>query len=207
MVNQRLVLRPGLRVFRRDDTRLQVGIDDPRVVLPDTDGVRALLRDLDRGDSLGSVTPDAGLALARLVDAEMVVERDDLIAAHDDRQSHRLVVLAAHGPSARERLAARATCTVLVDSPAPWRSVAGERLASCGLATAAADVRPTVSLQIGVGEPPRSRMDVLVRGDRPHLVVTLFADRARLGPFVVPGRPPACAVSTPTWPRSTLAAR
>jgi hypothetical protein len=185
--SSRLALRPGLRVFRRDDTCLQVGIDDPRVVLPDTEAVRALLRVLGRGDSLRSLTPEAGLALARLVDAGLVVEHEDLVAASDDRMSHGLVALAAHGPAGRERVVARAACTVLVDSPAPWRAVAGERLASCGLAPAPAGVRPTVSLQIGAGEPPRSRTDVLVRDDRPHLVVSLYADRARLGPFVVPG--------------------
>jgi hypothetical protein len=164
-----------------------VGIDEPRLVLPDDEGVRSLLRDLDHGDGLGSLTPDAGLALARMVDAGMVVQRDDLDAAQDDRNSHRLVALAAHGPGARVRLTARAACTVLVDSPKAWRSTAGELLSSCGLTTSLAGVRPTVSLLIVDGELPRSRTDVLVRDDRPHLLVTLLADRARLGPFVVPG--------------------
>ena len=185
MVNQRLVLRPGLRVFRRDDAALQVGIDAPRVVLPDTEGVRSLLADLAGGDGLGTLTPEAGLALARLEEAELVVQRDDLAAAHDE--GHRLVALAAHGPGANWRLAARAACAVLVDSPAPWRSVANERLAACGLTTAADGVRPAVTLQVALGEPPRSRTDVLVRDDLPHLVVTLMPDRARLGPFVSPG--------------------
>jgi bacteriocin biosynthesis cyclodehydratase domain-containing protein len=38
-----------------------------------------------------------------------------------------------------------------------------------------------------VDEPPRSLLDALVVEDRPHLLVTLCADQARLGPFVVPG--------------------
>jgi hypothetical protein len=185
VVHQRLVLRPGLRVFRRDDTALQVGIDAPRVVLPDTEGVRSLLTDLGEGDGLGTLTPEAGLALARLVEADLVVHRDDLVEARDE--GHRLVALAAHGPGARWRVAARAACAVLVDSPAPWRAVAHERLAECGLAAAQDGVRPAVTLQVAVGEPPRSRTDSLVRDDLPHLVVTLMPDRARLGPFVSPG--------------------
>jgi hypothetical protein len=188
VLHQRLTLRPGLTVYRRDDTRLQVGIDDPRLVLPDTEGVRALLRDLGRGECLVSLTPEAGLALSQLVDAELVVDHDDVHTAQVHRQGHRTVALAAHGPGARDRLAARAACAVQVDGADPWRSTAGERLAAYGLSTATAGVRAAlVSLQITAGEPPRSRTDALVRDDRPHLVVSLWADRARLGPFVVPG--------------------
>ena len=181
------VLRPGLQVFRRDDAHLQVGLDRPRVVLPDTDGVRRLLRDLGRGDGLSSLTPEAGLALDRLAEAGVVVERAELDGAvRDDPRGTAAAVFAARGPAAPARLAARASCRVAVVAPEPWLAAAADRVALAGL-DLAADDRPTVTLVVSSGEPARSQVDLLVREDRTHLVVTLLPDRARLGPFVVPG--------------------
>jgi len=43
----RPLLRPGLRAVRRDDTHLQLGLDDPdRLVLPDLPGLLDALRAL-----------------------------------------------------------------------------------------------------------------------------------------------------------------
>ena len=174
-------------MFRRDDAHLQVGVDQPRVVLPDTEGVRRLLHDLDCGDGLSSLTPEAGLALDRLAEAGVVVERAELDGAvRDDRRGTALAVFAATGPGAPARLAARASCRVAVVAPEPWLAAAADRVALAGLEMAG-DHRPTVTLAVFPGEPARSQVDLLVRKDRTHLVVTLFPDRVRLGPFVVPG--------------------
>lgn len=182
------VLRPGLQVFRRDDDHLQVGIDEPRVVLADTDGVRQLLRDLAVGEGLASLTPDAGLALSRLVDAGLVVELTDLVAAtRDDRRGTATAAFAAHGPAAPALLGSRAACRVAVVAPEPWHTSAADGLAAAGLTVAVDGELPTVTLLVSSGEPARSHVDVLVRDDRAHLLVTLLPDRARLGPFVVPG--------------------
>ncbi len=179
----RPVLRPGLRVYRRDDAHLQVGIDHPRVVLPDSPGVRRLLTDLEAGTGLDALTPDAGLALQRLADDGLVVEHRELTS----RRAQAVAVFATHGPEAPARLAARAACRVDVWAPEPWRSTVGDWLAHAGVGTSAARQRPSVTLLIGVGEPRRSQLDGLVRDDHPHLVLTLLPDRARLGPFVAPG--------------------
>jgi hypothetical protein len=182
------VLRPGLHVFRRDDAHLQVGIDEPRVVLPDTDGVRRLLADLDVGAGLASLSPEAGLAFGRLVDAGLVIERADLVAvAQGGRRRAATAAFAVHGPTAPARLASRAGCRVALMAPEPWHSVATDSLAVAGLAVAAVEEVPKVTLLVSCGEPPRSHVDVLVRDDRVHLLVALLPGGARLGPFVAPG--------------------
>lgn len=189
----RPVLRPGLRVYRRDDAHLQVGIDQPRVVLPDTDGVRTLLGQLRDGAGLGSLTPDAGLALGHLLDAGLVVDRSDLASGTRGRpRAAATAAFAAHGPEAPTRLAARSRCRVEVIASEPWLSTALERLVTGGLSRwpppgAGSPGVPEVTLLVSAGQPARSRLDRLVRADRTHLLVTLLPDRALLGPFVVPG--------------------
>src|SRR5215210_1721577 len=182
------VLRPGLRVFRRDDDQLQVGIDDPRVLLPDGEGVRRLLTELEKGGDLASLTPEAGLAFARLVEAGLVVERADLAsAARTYRRAATTAVFAAHGPGASARLAARAACHVALRAPEPWHTIVMDQLGVAGLPLVASEDLPQVTLVVSLGEPTRSFVDLLVREDRVHLLVALMPDRARLGPFVAPG--------------------
>ena len=178
-------LRPGLRVFRRDDDHLQVGIDEPRVVLTDSPGVRRLLDDLVSGASLGSLSPDAGLALERLAGHGLVVERADLRPGSAAAEA----VFARHGPEAPARLKARAACRVEVVAPEPWRRTVGDWLADAEIASPiSGDLGPPhVTLLVSRDEVRRSQVDPLVRADRPHLLVALLPDRVRLGPFVVPG--------------------
>ena len=111
---------------------------------------------------------------------------------------------AAHGPRAPARLAARAACHVSVRAPEPWRAVAAERLATAGIPLAAEGAGPTVTLVVAGGEPARSASTIGARGPAAPLVI-LLPDRARLGPFVVPAAPRACAASTPTLVSTTHA--
>jgi hypothetical protein len=180
----RPVLRPGLRVYRRDDTHLQVGLDQPRVVLPDSPGVRRLLGDLEAGAGLKGLTPEAGLAYQRLVDGGLVVEHGDMTT----HQAAAAPVFASHGPEAPARLAARSTCKVQVLAPERWRPTVSQWLGQAGVGLHQhGDGRPTVTLLVTVDEPRRSLVDRLVADDQPHLLLSLGAQRARLGPFVVPG--------------------
>jgi bacteriocin biosynthesis cyclodehydratase domain-containing protein len=180
-IPERPVLRPGLEVFRRDDAHLQVGIDDPRVVLTDSPSVRGLLDDLRSGAGLRPLSADSGLALQRLLDADLVVAGSEVSTSRPET----LTAFARHGPAARDRLAARARCGVDLMAPEPWRSTTVEWLVGSGLAVTAAS--PAVTFLVSRGEPRRSLLDALVREDRPHLLVSVLADRVRLGPFVVPG--------------------
>jgi hypothetical protein len=191
--SRRLMLRPGWRVFRRDDQHVQVGIDEPRLVLRDSPGVRRLLAHLESGTALGSLTPEAGLALVRLSEQGLVVDRADLARARTAgslaiRQRVVTDVFAAHGPDAPTRLASRATCRVAVDATEPWQSRLADWLTDAGLVMAEPQIDAgTVTLLLSIGEPRRSTVDELVRADQPHLLVTLLPDRVRVGPFVMPG--------------------
>ncbi|MEO6509475.1 MAG: hypothetical protein ABIO16_00680, partial [Nocardioides sp.] len=182
--SSRPILRPGLRVYRRDDNHLQIGIDRPRVVLPDSPGVRRLLSDLAAGAGLDSLTPDAGLAYQQLVDGGLVVEHRDLTSS----RAAAAPVFATHGPDAPARLAARSSCVVDVRAPERWRPNLMQWLGQAGVGVHGGPAgRPSVVLLVTVDEPPRSLVDPLVVEDRPHLLLMLGADQARLGPFVVPG--------------------
>jgi hypothetical protein len=76
---------------------------------------------------------------------------------------------------------------VEVLAPTPWAALAEAQLEASGLAVARDADRPTASLVVSPGELARSRVDVLVRQDRAHLLVALHPARARVGPFVSPG--------------------
>ena len=154
-------------------------------MLPDSPGVRRLLHALEVGSGLDALTPEAGLAYQRLLDGGLVVDHADLVA----RRASAVPVFASHGPEAPVRLAARAACTVDVRAPERWRAPIGQWLDQAGVTVAAPHAeRASVSLLVTAGEPPRSGVDRLVTADRPHLLLALLPDRARLGPFVVPGR-------------------
>ena len=189
----RPVLRPGLRVFRRDDAHLQVGIDQPRVVLPDTDGVRPLLRRAARtAPASASLTPDAGLALGHLVDAGLVVERPTSTrrpAAGPEAAA--TAAFAAHGPDGADPLAARAGAGSRSIAPEPWLATAvadWSRRVARWPPPSPAHRRARARRCWSARASPHGRGRIaLVRADRTHLLVALLPDRALLGPFVVPG--------------------
>jgi hypothetical protein len=185
------VLRPGLRVFRRDDEHLQVGLDDERVVLTGTPGVRRLLADLESGKDPGILSPEAGLVLCDLVDRGLVVDRAQLAAAVSGTGSRdaACATFATHGPGAADRIAARRRCRVAVTGPEPWTRTAADWLATAGIRVVGTSrsASPVATLVVSRGEPPRSQLDHWVRDERPHLLVALTPDRVRVGPFVSPG--------------------
>lgn len=183
-------LRPGLRVVRRDDGRLQLGCDpDRRVALPATDEGRAFLATLTAGRRPALDSPGPRAWAHRLAQAGLVVD-----GAAVDR-SLRLglppdVVRASYaqwGPAAEARLRARAAATVAVEAAGPPLTEARRRLAAAGL-TEARRRPPAVRLVVSdTGELPRPRLDPWMRSGLPHLLLTQRAGRVVVGPFVVPG--------------------
>jgi hypothetical protein len=155
----RPVVRDGLRVVRRDDRHLQIGLDPPhRLVLPDLPGLQQALTHLDR-------RPPADLrpVIDRLVDDGWIV---------DGARRHR--------PPGR-----RPSPPVTVHADATLADRVLHACATAGLARA--DHAP-VCLVVTVGEPRRSLADALVRDDVVHLWVAVLPHAVRLGPFVEPGR-------------------
>jgi hypothetical protein len=162
-----LRLRPGIRVSRRGDGHLQVGLHPGhRAVLPDSDDVRRLLRDLTHGVRTAVVPPGLAAAL------------DTLLA--------RGLVDAAGASGARSRLLGSARVGVVAAEPV--RAPAVRMLAAAGVQVAGRRGTPTVVLHVTTGaEPRRDGLDRWMREDRPHLTLTSLAGLTRLGPFVVPG--------------------
>ena len=187
----RPTLRPGLRVTRRDDDHLQVGLEPGRrVVLPARPAVRRLLSDLEVG-----LRPDlddldvrrACHALAR----RWVLDYTGDVARHLAGPLPRPTVLAAYataGPDAAARLDAHMSARVGVVADEAWRPAVLRLLGSAGLAVAGPRATPSAYLVVTAGgEPDRSDLDDLVRSETPHLVLRNVGGRVTLGPFVAPG--------------------
>jgi hypothetical protein len=155
----RPVLRPGLRVVRRDDRHLQLGLDPPdRLVLADRPGLREALTRLER-------RPPEELRdlLDQLVRDGWVVD-----AARRERREP---------PSDRLRVA------LSVD--AALATAVDRACAAAGLNRGStADLR----LVATIGEPRRAVSDALVREDVPHLWLAVLPGSVRIGPSVEPGR-------------------
>ena len=72
-----LRLLPGLRLVRRDADHVQLGVDPPRrAVLRDLPEVRRLVSDLAVGNRPAHPEPEAGRALAAIIDAGLLVADD-----------------------------------------------------------------------------------------------------------------------------------
>jgi bacteriocin biosynthesis cyclodehydratase domain-containing protein len=189
----RPLLRPGVRVCRRNDIELQVGLDpELAVVAPDTAEVRAVLEGLRHGTPPG-VPGALGAATARLCDdllaRGLVVDGDvwlGAIGGTDPERAAALTALVAEaGPDAARLLARRASTGVLVDDHGLPR--AGDRLRQLLSASGLATGDDLVVLLRGT-EPDRAEVDHWLREDVPHVFLTLVEGRVRLGPFVTPGR-------------------
>ncbi len=121
------MLRPGLRVARRDDRTLQVGLEpDRRLLLSDSPATRA---------DLAALSPDSDVVGA-LAARGLVVDRTAVVAALSAAdpadplaQGAVTAAFAQHGPAAADRLAARRRATVSLEprgaAMAAWAATAG----------------------------------------------------------------------------------
>lgn len=182
------MLRPGVRVTRRDGTHLQVGLD-PRtaLVVPDSSDTRAMLSALRSGGPIDHETraSDVWRALERrgqIVDADAYFHH---LPADQQHQRARAALFAQHPRDAAWRLAARAAAHVAVDAD-QLGAIAVHLLTTAGLGQGGG--RPTVGLLIADGEVRRPRLDVLMQTSTPHLLISQSDGIVRVGPFVDPGR-------------------
>jgi bacteriocin biosynthesis cyclodehydratase domain-containing protein len=162
-----LRLLPGLRLVRRDADHVQLGVDPPRcAVLRDLPEVRRLVSDLAVGNRPQRPGPEAGRALAAIIDAGLLVADDTA-----------------------ERRARVARARVRVDAPPDLVTAATALLETAGIRAADRPARPADAvLLVSQGEVPRSRLDPLVREEVPHLLVRDHGHEIVVGPFVVPGQ-------------------
>ena len=189
----RPALRPGLRVVRRDDRHLQVGIDPPlRAIVPDEAPVRRLLEDLSAGDPGRPISPSDSPAAARclqtlhqhglLVDAAALHRA---LATGEDRAAA-AAVFAQSGAGAEEVLTSRTGSGVRVDA-APDVLQSAHRLLRAAGVSLADGPEAGVVLLVSPGPLPRDALDPFVRDGRAHALVTPAGGGFTVGPFVVPG--------------------
>jgi hypothetical protein len=163
---RRPALRPGLRVVRRDDGHLQLGLDPPdQLVLADRPRLLETLTALDR-------RPDPALlpTLDRLAAEGWVVDADVQAAA------------------VREQVGGRPPVALAADPPLV--ETVARACAAAGLRVLDAPGPATLRLVATLDEPRRQVSDTLVRDDVPHVFVTVLPRSVRIGPFVEPGRTP-----------------
>jgi hypothetical protein len=186
---RRPTLRPGIRVVRRDDEHLQVGIDPGhRLVLPDDLAAHDLLADLRVGRRPALDVPDVRRWCRALVDRRLIVDADDLARALTGPipRAAVLACFARHGPGAADRLLGRARATVHVIADETWRPAGLRLLSAAGVAVSSDEPVATLLVHAG-GEPPREALDPWLRSGAPHLVLRNRGGRVILGPFVAPG--------------------
>jgi hypothetical protein len=188
---QRPTLRPGLRVVRRDDRHLQVGVHPgQRVVLPDDPTVRAVLADLRAGRRPPVTDPSVRRCCRALAGRGLLVDADEVgraLAGPVPRPGV-LAAVAQAGADARARLEARSHARIDVVAEEPWRAAALRLMVQVGLPVAGPRDPVTVRLAVvAAGEPVRSTLDPWMRAGEPHLLVSNLDARVRVGPFVLPG--------------------
>ena len=195
-------LAPGAHLLRLRDHRWQVGLDPAhRVLLPPS---------AEEPDPQGSTAgPTAGALLASGIALPLGTGFGTAIPSPGrcpPPVRHTLAALAREtGADCAAVLARRARHAVAVETFGPPLSTPlGHELrdlcARTGLSVPEAahpaprSTRPppasTVVALVGVGEPSREQVDAHLRGEVPHLLLSLVEGRAVVGPFVVPGLTP-----------------
>jgi bacteriocin biosynthesis cyclodehydratase domain-containing protein len=190
----RPLLRPGVRVCRRADGVLQIGLDRSlAVVAADTVEVNEVLDGLRSGTPPASprqLSAAAARLCADLLDRNLVVDGDLWLATIGSATSDRVragltSVVADAGLDAQRVLERRRRTGVSVEGVGLAEAVAraGVLLESSGIGTG----RDVVLMICGT-DPDRSLVDDWTREDLPHLFLTATEGVLRVGPFVVPGR-------------------
>lgn len=158
-------LRPGVHVLRRDDARVQVGLDPPdRLVLPARPAVLDLLAALGAGQAPARDADPTGTLHA--LAAAGLLEPDSPAASR---------------PAAAPRVA--------VDGDGLDLTLLSRLLADAGIGPAQPGRPPDVHVVAAAGPLPRARVDPWLAEGAPHLVLagTGRPGSLRLGPFVQPG--------------------
>ncbi|MBA2559407.1 MAG: hypothetical protein H0V07_05875 [Propionibacteriales bacterium] len=213
------MMRPGLKILRRDAQTVQLGLDWPGVgTLRDTPTLRAVLDAVDgyhdatgvilAATSRGFPREDCEDALSVLIDSGAVVDSAPRpIHEIDESAWSSLWLLAGPGRDVSDILQVRSTCTVWIDGTGLVATAVRELLAAAHLRVCHDPSLATVVVVAGDSEPARARADRAMHTGLPHLWVYVRDLVGVVGPFVVPGKT-AClrcvdaarADVDPAWP-------
>lgn len=194
----RPLLRPGVRVCRREDDHLQLGLAfHLAVVAPDSEPIRAVLAGLRNGVPPGPVaelTPAVFRFCSDLLEHGLVLDADDFFSSLGpvrgrERRESLSAYLAEKGESGSELLERRRRTGVRVEHRGVPRAARrlDDLLVSGGVTTGARD-EAVVAVLVARGEIDRNHLDDWVRADVPHLLVSSSEGIVRVGPFVSPGQ-------------------
>jgi bacteriocin biosynthesis cyclodehydratase domain-containing protein len=195
----RPIIRPGLRILRRDVRTLQIGMGWPGVTwLPDSPALQAVLDAIDGfRDSAGVVlaaaasglpVADCSAALDQLIDVGAVVDRSASRRPDCGEPAWAaLWLLAGRDSTAAEIFGLRRSCRVHVSGDGPVAEQLSELLPQAHLSVADDAASADLWVLADVKEPPRRRSDDAMRSGLPHVWGYLRDVVGVVGPFVVPG--------------------
>jgi hypothetical protein len=215
----RPMVRPGLKILRRDPRTLQLGFDWPGVAaLRDTDAVRAVLAAIDGvrdAAEVISVATRAGVpvsgcdqALGDLVECGAVVYSAGPTPPElSEATASALWLLAGPKRVLSDVVAARHRCTVWVHGSGVVADTVRRLTSAAGIRVCSDPDRATVGVLAGDREPERELADDALHAGVPHLWVFMRDLVGVIGPFVLPGTT-AClrcvdtarAETDPAWP-------
>jgi hypothetical protein len=215
----RLMVRPGLKILRRDARTLQLGFDWPGVAaVRDTDALRSVLAAIDgvrdhraviAAAIAGGVPVDAcEEALALLLECGAVVDAGGPPPARlSEATSSALWLLAGPLRDLSDLVRSRQRCVVWVHGEGIVADTVRALTGSAGLRLCDDPDQATVGVLAGDREPSREQADAAMRAGFPHLWAYVRDLVGVIGPFVVPGRT-AClrcvdaarTEADPAWP-------
>ncbi|MDP3890890.1 hypothetical protein, partial [Nocardioides sp.] len=170
-----LVLRPGVRVIRRDDRTLQIGLEaGVRHLVADTEVTEAWLDALQRGEQPPPLTRATRLLCHELLERGLLVDAHllDTLPREPTAAGAVAAVVAETGRRAPAVLRARAAARVVVTGPASAAARLTALLAPEGVAvhTAVPDASEAadVVVVLAQGEADREVLDRMARRDVPH---------------------------------------
>ena len=194
----RPVLDPATPLWRRDADHLQFGTD-PRdaVVLRDVAGIVDLVRRCDGvrevGDVLSSMParerPALGSALHALLDAGVLRDADVAGVGTHAGERARLTGAGLRGAQADTIVSERRRRAIGLLGPRVLTEPLADLLADCGSPVLPGQVSGMdLVVLAGRPEPDRRLADACTREDVAHVLMSLHARSAVLGPIVLPGR-------------------
>jgi hypothetical protein len=224
----RPILRPGVRLLRRDRHAWQLGLDWPGAsVIADSPALGAVLASLDgfrdfdavvlaaagagrsdTGSHTGADAEQCAQALLALVDRGLVTDADRTRPADVPETSWAAWSLLSGRTTGADHVdRVRRSASVAVDGSGIVADEIRRLLPRARVATAEAGAAAGLIVLADDGEPARSRADAALNTGLPHLWASIRDCVGLVGPFVVPGAT-AClrcadagrADVDPAWP-------